>query len=266
MTKRLLTTISAITTLTLTGGLVWSMAGAPLSTREANWAAQGYQTPTATPGPSPTPSQTPTKTPIPFLLTPRPTSTALTPRPATPTPQTVAATPGPCTVALSERSATCKTAHRQPVTWTLRLTDTVADQRVVTSSLFDFTSRAVFTQDLLGGAVITVAPRWQAARAITVITLTGAISGKITGTLLAGFAPPNAPVTLIWHRWTTATRSHAAAFYATVANASGVWTRTVPVVLAHPRDYWQVRHTTAGVTHVAGMLTHRLIFPIIYKQ
>jgi len=212
-------------------------------------------------GPLDSPPPTPTTTPKPLILTPRPTSTALTPRPPTPTPQTIAATPGPCTVALHERSATCKTAYYQPVTWTY------GANVVVTSSLFDGTSRATFGAALIGGTSIVVAPRWQPVRSLNVITLTGQISNWAAGATLIGSGPPAAALTLVHHRWITNTNSYRATFYSVSTNAQGVWTLNVPGgVLAHPRDYWQVRYVANGVTYVNGVFTRRLIFPVVRKQ
>ncbi len=212
------------------------------------------------------PLDSPPPTPKPLILTPRPTSTALTPRTSTPTPQMISATPGPCTIALHEWSATCKTAYVQPVTWTLTL-GAITDRRVVTSSIFDATSRVVFTSALIGGASISVSPRWQPARSIGVVTLTGQISGAnwITGTTLIGSGPPGAALMLRHYRWVTATSSYAVTFYTATVGANGLWVRVVPVVLTSQQDYWQVWHSAGGITHVNGILTRWLIFPVMRR-
>ena len=95
-------------------------------------------------------------------------------------------------------------------------------------------------------------------------TLTGAISGGnwVTGTTLTGQAPAGSVVTLRHYRWVTATGFYRVTMYSASVDASGVWTRTVPAVLTTRRDYWQVWHSTGGVTHVQGVLTRRLYFPV----
>jgi len=247
----------------LTAALALGSIGNELLTRGPLNSPPDLPPPTPTHTPTNTPTPTPTATPRPFGLTPRPTSTALTPRPPTPTPQPIAATPGPCTVVLGERSATCKTAYYQPVTWTL------SSAQVVTSSLFDGTSRITFDAELRPGALISIAPRWQGARLISVITLTGQVSGNnwLSATTLAGLGPPNAQITLVHHRWHTPTASYRATFYVASTNAQGRWSLSVPGgVLTHLRDYWQVRYTANGVTYVNGILTRRLIFPVVRRE
>lgn len=218
----------------------------------ARYVAQGYNPPaTATPGPSPTP----TATPRPLILTPRPTSTGLpTPAP-TATPYYISATPGPCTIALLS-SAVCKTAWRnQVVTWTLPL-----GVFTRTSNIFDGTTRITTTTPLTPTRPITLTPRWQAARALTPITLT---ASGLTSTLW-GQTLPNIVVTATRYMWNQARGWYTVTYYTRTADASGRFTVTIAgALLNSQRDYWTVSAHVTQTLHIGGVYTRRLYFPIV---
>lgn len=217
----------------------------------AHYVAQGYDlTSTPTPGPSPTP--TPTATPRPLILTPRPTSTGLpTPAP-TPTPYYVGATPGPCTIALLS-SATCKTAWRnQVVTWTLPL-----GVFTRTANIFDGTTR--ITTLLTPMRPITLTPRWQAARALTPITLTASgLTSTLWGQTLAGIV-----VTATRYMWNQSRGWYTITNYVRTADSLGRFTVTVTGALINSRrDYWTISAHVTQTLHIGAVYTRRLFLPI----
>jgi len=132
-------------------------------------------------------------------------------------------------------------------------------------------SGILFDGPLLAGTVITVAPRYQAARGLTVITLTAQLSTTdwISSTGFKGLAPPSSTVDLRYYRLLTTTNFFSVKFYTTTASSTGMYTLPLSYTLA-ALDFWQVwNHTGAGgnqpndVDTISAVYVRRLYLPVV---